>query len=115
VGVAHMSWIDTPLVRDAKDDLSTFRKMIASAPYPINQTTSVEACAKAFVAGIEGRKRIVFVPGWVGVAKRLRNLINSPIGERDTLKHTRRLLPEMDEEVRRLGRSTSARNVTLDD
>jgi NAD(P)-dependent dehydrogenase (short-subunit alcohol dehydrogenase family) len=115
VGVAHMSWIDTPLVRDAKDDLPSFRKMMASAPYPINKTTSVEACAKAFVAGIEGRKRTVFVPGWVGAAKRLRNLINSPIGERDTLKHTRKLLPLMDEEVRRLGRSTSSRNVTLED
>ena len=41
----------------------------------------------------------------------LRNLINSPIGERQGLKHTPKLLPPMDDEVRRLGRSTSARNV----
>jgi hypothetical protein len=71
----------------------------------------VETCAKAFVGGIEGRKRTVFVPGWVGVAKRLRNLINSPVGERQALKHAPELLPEMDAEVQRLGRSTSARNV----
>ena len=28
VGSAHMSWIDTPLVHDAKSDLSAFREML---------------------------------------------------------------------------------------
>ena len=86
-GVAHMCWIDTPLVRDAKEDLPSFRTQLSKLPYPINRTTSVETCAKAFVAGIEGRKRTVFVPGWVGVLKRLRNVVNSPLGERGTLTH----------------------------
>ncbi len=113
VGVAHMCWIDTPLVRDAKEDLPSFRNQLSRLPYPFNRTTSVETCAKAFVAGIEGRKRTVFVPGWVGVAKRLRNLVNSPVGERQALKHAPELLPQMDDEVRRLGRSTSARNVDV--
>jgi NAD(P)-dependent dehydrogenase (short-subunit alcohol dehydrogenase family) len=115
VGVAHMCWIDTPLVRDAKEDIPAFGKHLSSLPYPFNQTTSVETCAKAFVAGIAERKRTVFVPGWVGVAKRLRNLINSPTGERQALKNTLELLPQMDEQVRRLGRSTSARNVDVGD
>ena len=114
VGVAHMSWIDTPLVRDAKDDLPSFRKQLSQLPYPFNRTTSVEACAKAFVAGIEGRKRTVFVPGWAGTAKRLRNAINSPALTRPALKHTPELMRQMDEEVARLGRSTSARNVDRD-
>ena len=46
-------------------------------------------------------------------SRRRRNLVNSPLGERETLKHMPELLPLMDEEVRRLGRSTSARNVAL--
>jgi NAD(P)-dependent dehydrogenase (short-subunit alcohol dehydrogenase family) len=115
VGVAHMCWIDTPLVRDAKNDIPSFGTHLSSLPYPFNRTTSVESCAKAFVAAIADRKRTVFVPGWVGVAKRLRNLINSPTGERQSLKHVPELLPQMDDEVRRLGRSTSARNVTVHD
>ena len=32
VGVAHMSWIDTPLVRDARDDLTAFGKMSPRSP-----------------------------------------------------------------------------------
>jgi NAD(P)-dependent dehydrogenase (short-subunit alcohol dehydrogenase family) len=114
VGVAHMCWIDTPLVRDAKEDLPSFGRQLSKLPYPFNRTTSVESCATAFVAGIAERKRTVFVPGWVGLAKLLRNLINSPLGESQGLKHTPQLLPQMDAEVAALGRSTSARNVDLD-
>lgn len=110
VGVAHMSWIDTPLVQDAKKDLKAFDEMITKLPYPLNGTTSVEACVKAFVTGIEKRKRRVFVPGWVGIIRNRRNLLASALGDRATLKHVPRLLPMMDEEVRQLGRATSERN-----
>ena len=40
VGTAHMSWIDTPMVRDAKRDLSSFRLMIDKMPPPLNRTTT---------------------------------------------------------------------------
>src|SRR5699024_9899099 len=64
VGSAHMSWIDTPLVRDTRADLSTFGEMVSKLPFPLNRTTSVEACGAAFVAGIEKRKRHIDCPGW---------------------------------------------------
>src|SRR4029079_9814339 len=51
VGSAHMSWIDTPLVRESKADLSTVREMLASLPGPLAKTTSVEKCGDAFVKG----------------------------------------------------------------
>lgn len=111
VGSAHMSWIDTPLVQDAKRDLSAFRQLVESLPTPLNRTTDVDSCVKAFVAGLEGRKRRVYVPGWVGAIAKARAVITSPVGDRESLKHAPRLLPLMDEEVARLGRSTSARNV----
>ena len=114
VGVAHMSWIDTPLVQDAKQDSDAFRRMVAALPGPLSKTTSVEKCAARFVKGIAGRKRHVYVPGWVGAVAQARNVVNSPVGERDALKFTPELLPLMDEEVRRLGRSTSARNVATE-
>ncbi len=114
VGSAHMSWIDTPLVQDAKRDLSAFRQMVESLPYPLNRTTDVESCVEAFVDGLAERKRRVYVPGWVGAVAKARALVNSPLAERETLKHAPRLVPLMDEEVARLGRSTSARNVAND-
>jgi len=110
VGCAHMSWIDTPLVQDAKRDLSAFTEMLEKMPGPLRKTTSVDACADAFIEGLERRKRHVYVPGWVGAVAKGRSVVNSRIGERASLNHVPRLLPLMDEEVRRLGRSTSARN-----
>ena len=115
VGCAHMSWIDTPLVRDAKQDLSAFQQMLDHLPYPLNKTAKVEACTRAFAEALEKRSRHVYVPGWVGAIARGRTLVTSPLGDRGTLKHVPTLLPLMDEEVRRLGRSTSARNTALDD
>ncbi|MDP3892256.1 SDR family oxidoreductase [Nocardioides sp.] len=115
VGCAHMSWIDTPLVQDAKRDLSAFNEMLDNLPGPLGRTTSVESCTKAFVKALERRSRHAYVPGWVGAIAKARTVVTSAVGDRETLKHVPRLLPLMDEEVRRLGRSTSARNTALDD
>lgn len=110
VGCAHMSWIDTPLVRDARSDVRAFDALIAEFPPPLNHTTPVEVCVDAFVDGIETRARTVFVPRWVGGIGRAREMARH-LGESLTLKRVPRLLPAMDDEVRRLGRATSARNV----
>jgi NAD(P)-dependent dehydrogenase (short-subunit alcohol dehydrogenase family) len=114
VGSAHMSWIDTPLVQEAKSDLSTFREMLGKLPGPLSKTTSVEACGAAFVKGIEGRKRQINCPGWVGLVRWLRPLLASPVGESQTLKFVPDLLPRMDAEVAALGRSMSARTQALE-
>ncbi len=42
VGSAHMSWIDTALVRDTQKDLPMFREQLAKFPWPLNKTTSVD-------------------------------------------------------------------------
>lgn len=110
VGSAHMAWIDTPLVRDAKADLGAFREMLDVMPGPFGQTMTVDKCVDAFVDGLEGRKRKVYVPKWVGFAGRFRSVLNSALGDRALLKHVPRLLPKMDAEVAALGRSTSIRN-----
>ena len=111
VGCAHMSWVDTPLVRDARADLTSFAETIASLPPPLNRIVPVESCGRSFVEGIAGRKRHVYVPGWVAAVAQARTLLTSPLGERAALKDAPERLARMDEEVRRLGRSTSARNV----
>ena len=114
VGSAHMLWIDTPLVRESKADLTSFRDMIASLPGPLSKTTSVEKCGVAFVKGIEGRKRHINCPGWVGLMRWLKPLMASSLAERTTLKSVPELLPRMDAEVAALGRSMSARTEALE-
>jgi hypothetical protein len=110
-----MSWIDTPLVQDAKSDLSAFREMLAALPGPLGHTIPVQRCVDAFVAGLEQRKRRVYVPRWVALLAWLKPLITSRWGDAPVVERVPRLLPLMDEEVARLGRSTSARNVEMED
>jgi NAD(P)-dependent dehydrogenase (short-subunit alcohol dehydrogenase family) len=109
VGSAHMLWIDTPLVQDAKSDLPSFRKMLDALPGPLGRTTSIEACGKAFVKGIEGRKRYVYCPDYVSLLRWFKPLLSTRVGESGTRKVIPELLPQMDAEVEALGRSMSAR------
>ena len=109
VGSAHMSWIDTPMVQEAKSDLSAFKQMLATLPGPLGKTIPVDVCVRAFVDGLEGRKRRVYVPGWVGAIGWLKPVLTSKIGERETLKRAAEMVPAMDAEVAAMGRSTSER------
>jgi NAD(P)-dependent dehydrogenase (short-subunit alcohol dehydrogenase family) len=113
VGVAHMSWIDTALVRDTKADLSSFTDLLASLPWPLNKTTSVDKCAAAFVKGIEGRKDRVYCPDWVVLLRWLKPLMSTRVGVLPIRKIVAELMPQMDAEVAALGRSMSASNVDL--
>jgi NAD(P)-dependent dehydrogenase (short-subunit alcohol dehydrogenase family) len=115
VGSAHMSWIDTPLVREGKAELASFRELIDRLPGPLSKTTSVQKCAEEFVKGIEGRKRRINVPGWVGAMRWLRPLLATRPGESTTLKSVPELLPRMDAEAAALGRSMSVRTKELED
>ena len=114
VGSAHMSWIDTPLVRESKADLSTVREMLASLPGPLAKTTSIEKCGDAFVKGIEARKRRINCPGWVEVLRWIRPLLATRMVEAQTAKTASELLPKMDAEVAALGRSMSTRTESLE-
>lgn len=114
VGCAHMSWIDTPLVQDAKHDLTSFTEMLARLPYPLGKTTTIDKCGEAFIKGIEGRKRRINVPGWVGAFRWLKPVLSTPLGEKPISALTPELLPRMDAEAAALGRSVSSRIEKLD-
>jgi NAD(P)-dependent dehydrogenase (short-subunit alcohol dehydrogenase family) len=113
VGSAHMSWIDTALVRDGKADMPSFDKLLASLPWPSNKTTTIDKCAAAFVKGIEARKSRIYCPGWVRLFRWIKPVVSTPVGEFTIRKPTAELLPQMDAEVAALGRSTSAYNEGL--
>ena len=109
VGSAHMSWIDTALVRDTKADLPAAAQMLARAPWPLSKTTSVGDCADAFVKGIERRSIRVYCPRWVGLFRWLRPILAThAAGVAFTRSTPAGLLERMDAEVAALGRSTSA-------
>ena len=113
VGSAHMSWIDTALVRDTKADMSAFGELLARFPWPLNKTTTIDRCADAFVKGIEGRRDRIYCPRWVGLFRWLKPVLSTPVGELPIRKATAELLPRLDAEAAALGRSMSASNVEL--
>ncbi len=113
VGSAHMSWIDTALVRDGKADMPSFGELLSRLPWPLNTTTTVDRCADAFVKGIEARRDRIYCPRWVGLFRWLKPVLSSPVGELLIRKTTAELLPRIDAEAAALGRSVSASNVEL--
>ncbi|HET9073771.1 MAG TPA: SDR family oxidoreductase, partial [Solirubrobacteraceae bacterium] len=114
VGSAHMSWIDTPMVQEAKADLGAFRRMLAQLPGPLGKTIPLEDCVSAFVDGLEQRKRRVFVPGWVGLLGAFKPALTSRLGERSVLARSATMVEEMDAEVAAMGRSVSERIAGLE-
>lgn len=108
-GSAHPSWIDTDMVRDAKRDLGSFRRMRELLPWPMRATTSVEDCAGALADGIERRARRIFVPRSAAIVQWLRPLLTSGPVERLTLRRSGTLIPDMEAEVEALGSSLSER------
>ena len=114
VGSAHMSWIDTPMVQDDKQDLTSFQKMLEALPGPLAKTTSVATCADAFADGIAKRRTRINVPRWVNVIRWLKPALTTKLGERETSRRAPEIVPLMDQEVVAMGRSQSARTEALE-
>ncbi|HEX6499298.1 MAG TPA: SDR family oxidoreductase [Micromonosporaceae bacterium] len=108
VGTAHMTWIDTDMVRDVRADLPTFEAILARLPGPLGAYTSVEACAEAFLRGIERRSRRVYVPRSLAVVHALRSVLLSAPVEAVLRRQAARSVPQLEADVRRLGRAFGA-------
>ncbi len=104
VGTAHPSWVDTDLVRDMREDLSTLRASLRQMPWPLGGSMPTTACAQAFVDGIERRRRRVYVPRAIAGVQAMRTLFTGPAAEAVLRRRARTLVPELEREVARLGR-----------
>jgi NAD(P)-dependent dehydrogenase (short-subunit alcohol dehydrogenase family) len=111
VGIAHPSWIDTDMVRDARRDMQSFDEMLSTLPWPFRSVTPVETCAAALVRAIERRKRKVYVPRSLAPFAALRYLLANPLSEYILGRSARRLIPRAEREVLSLERSFGANSV----
>jgi hypothetical protein len=111
VGIAHPSWIDTDLMRDAQADMRSFTGMLSKLPGPFSRVSTVDKCAAALADGIEKRKRKIFVPKSLGPIAAIRQLFTSPLAELYLAKAALRVLPQMEDEVMALGRSFGEHSV----
>lgn len=113
VGCAHMSWIDTDMVRDAEKDLTAFCTMRQRLPWPMNSTTSVQECSAAFVRAIERRSRRVNVPRAVGLNHWIRPIVHSRLVDLVMARDAADVLPRLETEIATLGRSVSEKVAAL--
>jgi NAD(P)-dependent dehydrogenase (short-subunit alcohol dehydrogenase family) len=104
VGTAHPIWIDTDMVRDARDDLPSFRRTLARLPWPVGSVVPVSRCAESLVDGMVRRRRRVYVPRAMAAVQALRTLVLGPVGEAVLRRGARESVPAMEAEVRALGR-----------
>jgi NAD(P)-dependent dehydrogenase (short-subunit alcohol dehydrogenase family) len=114
VGSAHMAFIDTPMIQDIDSDLKSFRTALNKLPGPMGKTTTVQSCAQAFVKGIEGRRRRINCPRWVGLLRWLRPLLTTAAAEAQVRKGLPELISRMDAEAAALGRSMGKRTEALE-
>lgn len=113
VGTAHMTWIDTDMVRDARRDMSAFERTLRKMPGVFGTVTSVEDCADAFVEGCRQRARKIFVPKGVGAASALRQLLNSAFFARLTRPNLAAMYEDGEREVAALGRAFGEHSVGM--
>lgn len=111
VGVAHPCWIDTDLVRDVQQDLTSFNRMLGTLPAPFGRVTSVEECASALVRAVERRSRKVYVPRSLRFAAALRQLFASTLSDYIAGRRSRGLIQEAEREIQALGRSFGSHSV----
>jgi short-subunit dehydrogenase len=101
VGIAHMTWIDTDMVRDIRHDMKSFDRALKQLPGVFGKLTTVEQCADAFVDAIEHRTRKVFVPAALSRMSALRALLNSAWLERKNLQRAGAMVQVAEAEARR--------------
>jgi NAD(P)-dependent dehydrogenase (short-subunit alcohol dehydrogenase family) len=115
VGVAHPSWIDTDLVRDAQADLPSFPRTLRKLPGPFGKVTTLETCTSALVDAVVHRRRKVYVPKGLRPFAAMRHLFMSKLGDLTVDKAAQKRLQEMESEVRALGRVFGAHSAETRD
>ncbi len=113
VGSAHMTWIDTDMVRDVHEDLGSFRRTLARLPGPFGTITALEGCATAFADACARRPRRLYVPRSLGVASAWRMLLGSGVVQRLLQGPMAPMLHDAEAETRALGRAFGRRSMGM--
>lgn len=81
VGSAHMSLVDTPMLRETQSSSTAFTMLLAGLPAPMRRTVTADRCALRLVDAIQHRERHVDVPRWVTVTRWLKPLLSTSLAD----------------------------------
>ncbi|WP_354525143.1 SDR family oxidoreductase [Mycolicibacterium sp. 624] len=91
VGTAHMSLVDTPMLRETQSKSTQFTELVSTLPTLMSRTVTADHCASRLVDAIEHRRRHVDVPRWVAVTRWLKPLLVTSLAQRPTAQQFRRI------------------------
>lgn len=91
VGSAHMSLVDTPMLRETQSSSASFTKLLMALPAPMRRPVTADRCAERLVTAIEKRRRYVDVPRWVAAARWLKPLLSTPVAQRPLTRQMSRI------------------------
>jgi short-subunit dehydrogenase len=109
VGVAHPSWIDTDLVRDARRDSASFDRSLHKLPGAFGKVTSVEECAATLAKAIERRERKIFIPKGLFYMALIRHFFMTKYADKDMGKRSH--VEAREAEAAKLGRAFGEHSV----
>jgi NAD(P)-dependent dehydrogenase (short-subunit alcohol dehydrogenase family) len=108
VGVAYFLFLDTDMVNDAEREMPFLKRAKAEMPRPFSRTYPLAPAINEVVAAIAQRRRRVAYPRWWLKALALRQLLASPLAERQSAKLVPESLREYDRMVAERGASGAA-------
>jgi hypothetical protein len=107
VGVAYFLFLDTDMVTDAEREMPTLQRGRAEMPSWLSRTYPLAPAIEEVVAAISHRRRRVAYPRWFLKALVLRQLLVSPLAERQSAKAVPEALREYDRLVAERGASAA--------
>jgi NAD(P)-dependent dehydrogenase (short-subunit alcohol dehydrogenase family) len=85
VATIHPTWIDTDMVREARDALRAYQRLRAAMRPPFKKSYPVQRAAKDIADGFDKRARRICTPRFVRIAHVLRAATTTRVLERDLL------------------------------
>ena len=108
VGVAYFLFLDTDMVNDAEREMPFLQRAKAEMPRPLARTYPLAPAIEELAAAIAQRRRRVAYPRWCLKALALRQLLASPLAERQSGKLVPESLRDYDRIVAERGASGAA-------
>jgi NAD(P)-dependent dehydrogenase (short-subunit alcohol dehydrogenase family) len=108
VGVAYFLFLDTDMVNDAEREMPSLTRLKAELPGRLGRTYPLPPAIDEVVAAIAERRRRVAYPRWCLKALALRQLLASPLAERQASKFVPEAMRDYDRLVAERGAKGAA-------